>query len=191
MPDFWNDWFTPNIPFLSRVLSGIAHVPGLEALEIGCFDGRSSCWFMDHILDGSGSCITCIDHFLGGKDHNGLIDMTTTESRFRSNISPYGDRVRLLKGLSSEVLTSAVIGPCDFIYVDGSHESADVLEDAVLSWPMLKHGGIMIFDDYQWGLERPPDQRPGIGIDSFLSAYRGKLTIIDKGYQMAVRKTEP
>jgi hypothetical protein len=33
---------------------------------------------------------------------------------------------------------------------DGSHRARDVLEDAVLSWPLLKVGGIMLFDDYLW-----------------------------------------
>lgn len=39
----------------------------------------------------------------------------------------------------------------DFIYVDGSHRSPDVIYDAILSFGLLKKGGIMIFDDYQGG----------------------------------------
>lgn len=38
----------------------------------------------------------------------------------------------------------------DFIYVDGLHLSQDVLYDALLSFDLLKVGGILIFDDYLW-----------------------------------------
>jgi len=38
----------------------------------------------------------------------------------------------------------------DYISIDGSHEAADVLSDAVLSWPLLKTGGLICFDDYEW-----------------------------------------
>jgi hypothetical protein len=32
------------------------------------------------------------------------------------------------------------------IYIDGSHEPMDVLTDAVMSWPLLRSNGILIFD---------------------------------------------
>ena len=35
----------------------------------------------------------------------------------------------------------------DIIYIDGSHEARDVLEDAVLAYRLLKIGGLLIFDD--------------------------------------------
>ena len=38
----------------------------------------------------------------------------------------------------------------DIIYIDGSHAVNDVLEDAVLSFRLLKPEGILIFDDYRW-----------------------------------------
>jgi hypothetical protein len=38
----------------------------------------------------------------------------------------------------------------DVIYINGSHNSADVLADAAFSWPMIQDRGIIIFDDYEW-----------------------------------------
>jgi predicted O-methyltransferase YrrM len=43
------------------------------------------------------------------------------------------------------------VEPCyDLIYVDGSHAAHAALEDLVLSWPLLKAGGLLIFDDYRF-----------------------------------------
>lgn len=38
----------------------------------------------------------------------------------------------------------------DLVYIDGSHMRVDVLVDAVLAWPLLQPGGLMVFDDYEW-----------------------------------------
>ncbi|MCZ6464828.1 MAG: class I SAM-dependent methyltransferase [Proteobacteria bacterium] len=48
----------------------------------------------------------------------------------------------------------------DFIYIDGCHEAACVLLDAVLSWDLLKVGGTMIFDDYVWSMVANPGEKP-------------------------------
>ncbi len=44
----------------------------------------------------------------------------------------------------------------DFIYIDADHTTVGVLLDAELSWPLLKSGGIMAFDDLTWGADLPP-----------------------------------
>ena len=79
-------------------------------------------------------------------------------------------------------------GSFDFAYIDASHEAADVLADAVLTWPLLKPGGLLGFDDYEWHLNPDPEQRPGPGIDAFLSALRGRYDLVHKGYQVWIRK---
>ena len=37
--------------------------------------------------------------------------------------------------------------PADVVYIDGSHEYADVRADVVGMWPLLKVGGVMILHD--------------------------------------------
>jgi len=39
----------------------------------------------------------------------------------------------------------------DFIFIDGSHEYKDVLDDIKTLYPLLKKGGIMAGDDYKYG----------------------------------------
>ena len=53
----------------------------------------------------------------------------------------------------------------DFIYVDGSHESHQVLRDAVNAERALKPGGILAFDDYMWGGAARNIPRPAIDAD--------------------------
>jgi hypothetical protein len=48
----------------------------------------------------------------------------------------------------------------------------------------------MIFDDYPWisGTPELPESMPAIGIDAFLSAFRGRLRVLQQGWQIAVEK---
>jgi predicted O-methyltransferase YrrM len=192
--EYTHDWFSPNVPFLTKVLSAIAHKEFLKGLEIGCYEGMSTNWFMEHIFDGHGSELCCIDHFEGAPDTEAAgVDMGGVQDRFRMNTSQWGTRVRLIIAPSAWALTDHLAREkYDFIYVDGNHTSAGVLEDAVLAWPLLKPDGIMVFDDYLWGADtQPPEEKPKLGIDSFLAAYRGKLKIIEQGYQVAITKVKP
>jgi hypothetical protein len=43
--------------------------------------------------------------------------------------------------------------------------------DTVMSWPLLKKDGIMIFDDYAWGLHKPTNLRPKESIDYFMISF--------------------
>jgi hypothetical protein len=74
------------------------------------------------------------------------------------------------------------------IYVDGSHEAADVLADAVLAWPLLAPGGLLGFDDYKWQKFPEPERCPGVAIDGFLAAMRGRYRELHRGYQVWVQK---
>jgi predicted O-methyltransferase YrrM len=70
----------------------------------------------------------------------------------------------------------------DFIYIDGDHSPLGVLTDATMAWQLLRKGGVMLFDDYQY--DREPTK---IGIDAFLNSFDGYELIIDN-YQLAVMK---
>ena len=72
----------------------------------------------------------------------------------------------------------------DFVYIDASHHPEDVLFDAVNSFRHLKTGGIIIFDDYQWG-------KCKVGVDCFLEAHKEYLVFeLDRfqEYQIIVTK---
>jgi predicted O-methyltransferase YrrM len=80
----------------------------------------------------------------------------------------------------------------DFIYIDGSHKAADVLEDAVLSFRLLKVGGLLIFDDYAWNGGGPTEfDNPRRGIDAFYHAYGNQLKQAHVSYQAIFERTAP
>ena len=113
-------------------------------------------------------------------------------SRHRQNIlaarSP--EKVRLEIGLSRNLLRLCSANTFDFVYVDGGHRSIEVLEDAVLSFRLLKRKGIMAFDDFKWKYWASPDGIPELAINAFLRIYRRKITVLRKGYQVWIRKDE-
>jgi predicted O-methyltransferase YrrM len=188
MPEFKYDWFTGNIAGLTTLLERFKGGEHIRALEIGPFEGRSTVWFLENILTHGSSKIVCIDHFEGGKDHEYFkVDVSGAEDRFLSNIEQFKYRVQLRKQPSWMGLRDASI-LFDFVYIDGDHRSQGVLEDAVLSWRLLKSGGILIFDDYLWKNMPNPLDNPGPGIDAFLAIYKGKYTELMRGYQVAIEK---
>jgi predicted O-methyltransferase YrrM len=81
--------------------------------------------------------------------------------RFDSNLADFGERVEKIKSASSRGLAPLITEErrFDLVYIDGSHHSADVQADAMLSWPMIQGGGVVIFDDYLSQRDRPPQAR--------------------------------
>jgi hypothetical protein len=63
-----------------------------------------------------------------------------------------------------------------------------VLEDGILAFRLLRPGGIMIFDDYEWKPYPDPWMMPGMAIDSFLHVYERQYELLGKAYQVAIKK---
>ncbi len=162
-PEYTTDYVSINERLWKAMLWSLTGAAAVRMLEIGSFEGRSAVWFLDNVLTGNRSHLTCVDIF-PDEGRNG---------RFDRNTAPYGDRVKKIVGRSAVVLhgmlTSDPRPAFDAVYVDGSHRAADVLLDAVLAWGLLKPGGTLILDDYMWGPELPVDERPELGIDALMS----------------------
>lgn len=79
----------------------------------------------------------------------------------------------------------------DMLYIDGSHLASDALTDAVLSWGLVKVGGLIVFDDYDFKFLNSVDagQDTKIGIDAFLKAFCKKVNILHQAHQVIVEKT--
>ena len=176
-------------------LSRFAHHPDLEFLEIGSFEGGSACWLLKNILTGEGSRLTCIDTFdFAGQGSYYLQDegseSMSIEDRFEFNIKQTGSahKVRKLVGSSQQVLRALPFSTYDFIYIDGSHKAVNVLEDAVLTWPLLRKGGLLTFDDYEWKGDPDPLNCPGVAINAFLNIFETHYATIHKGYQVTIEK---
>lgn len=173
------DYIGGNLENWSRILGPCAG-RRVTMLEVGSYEGRSTVWFLVNILTHEDSEITCIDVFSEPR----------WELRFDHNIriSGLSGKVRKLKGRSEDVLPGLPRGGYDVIYVDGSHEAAAVLLDALLSWTLLKPGGLLLFDDYLWEPKKQASQRPQMAIDLFLEFFAGRFELVHQGYQVVIRK---
>jgi predicted O-methyltransferase YrrM len=178
---FSEDGTTPNAERWRSALSHLAGAPGVRALEIGTYEGRSAIWFLENILTHSSSSITCIDIF------DGPYELT-----FDYNVAAFARRVRKIRAPSQLGLRNLEPWSYDFAYIDGSHAAKDVLLDAMLTWDLVKPGGIIIFDDYGWaGLNEKFTGEaftPRIAIDAFLHVLEPYIEIVHKDYQVIVRK---
>jgi len=178
---FTSDWFTHNIPNWTQILNPMKGKPDLTYLEIGVYEGRSFFWVMDNILTAPSSKAVAIDIFDGD-----------VERRFLDNMrrSGHSSKIRLIKGFSQQKLRELPLNSFDLIYIDGDHRSKGVLMDAILSWDLLKDGGILIFDDYKLFSGLPMEMRPEFAIDVFLTLFPDEFQILIKDYQLIVRKNK-
>lgn len=164
----------------------------LNVLEIGSFEGMSAAWLLDNILLHENSHITCVDPFTGSDEHDEKTKANLYD-RFHNNIVKNfpENKITVMKQFSNDALLE--LGKknekFDIIYIDGDHHAKQVHEDALLSWPLLKDGGIMIFDDYMWDMNSGnPLDNPKPGIDEFLEIYKDKCTLLHKEYQVFITK---
>lgn len=165
------------------------HVYGLE---IGTYQGASAEFFLDNIFTHERAKYYCVDTFLGSAEHARLgIDCTKNEGLTRHRLSPFGDRAVIVRGRSDERLPELKAQGLRLhvAYVDGAHDSANVLRDAAMVFDMMVVSGVIVFDDYYWREMPEPLDNPKDGIDSFLAAYAKHLRVLHIGPQVAIEKT--
>lgn len=178
--NFTSDWVTPNIANFQECMKNISIRQSF--LEIGCFEGRATCWLLQNGLE-EGRTITCIDTFdpewYEGKNLRKVFDDNVNKAKLMNqNISVYSMKSSL--ALAQLINAKQIY---DFIYIDGDHSPAGVLTDATMAWQLLQKGGVMLFDDYEY--DKEPTK---IGIDAFLAGFEGQYEIVLQNYQLAVQK---
>ncbi len=179
---YTQDWFSYHEAHWSRHFGHLAGRPGLQAIEIGSFEGRSACWIMQHLLTGENSRLICVEPFEQYEDQ---------ERNFDHNIRVAGctDKIVKLRGRSQQVLPFLAGESFDFVYVDGSHLALDVLQDAAMCWRLIRPGGTLVFDDYEHPLFPDSfDMSAGPAIDAFLSMLSGRYELMFADWQVALRK---
>lgn len=172
------DYVTANAPVWEKLILPTLPATGRRWLEIGSLEGRSACWVLDNVIDDDGELV-CVDIWNRATiSRNEQVFDYKTAGRATKVKSPSGDFLR--EDTSSY----------DVIYIDGSHDAPNVLEDAVLAWPRLKVGGIMLFDDHYWHHPRNVAGKvsPGVAIQGFLAAYATRLTALHISHQIIVQK---
>lgn len=171
---YQSTWFDQNIPYWTTYLARFKDKPNLTFLEIGCFEGRATKWLLKNILTDQTSKIIVVDTFEGSPEFPQFgIDNSKIKSNFLENIEPFKEKVIIIPTSSADYLGRAEPNQCDFIYVDGSHRAIDVLRDGIHAFDILKPGGSIIFDDYQWDMGKGEAERPYEAIQAFLKIWGG------------------
>lgn len=165
----------------------------VRALEIGAFDGVSANLMLDLLFPNPESRVFCIDPFLPDPTTPEVCDQTRRDFFENRKRGGHEEQIELFEGLSVEVLAWMIAeegfwDSFDFIYIDGSHLARDVLTDAVMSWNLLKYGGVIAFDDYEWQGGEGQLNRPRLGIDAFESVFAPELKLIKGGYRRIWQK---
>jgi predicted O-methyltransferase YrrM len=198
---FTEEWFTND--GLS-VLNNLDPTKEIHILEIGCFEGKSTIWFLDNILQNDKSTITCVDPWTNfSQDNNSLnsyfkdntewlLSERKTKEMFLHNIneSTNANKVIVREGLSNKVLPFLITEGkmYDIIFIDGNHTAPYVMMDAIMSWELLNDNGIIIFDDYLWEMSRPTNLRPKESVDYFILTFSDYITELHSNYRKIIKK---
>jgi cephalosporin hydroxylase len=155
-------------------------------VEIGCFEGATSVWVTDYATQHNKNFkLHAIDPHTSLND-NEAFDYKKTKKVFEYNISLSKGNINYINKYSYDGLIDLYKEneKCELIFVDGDHTSAAVLEDMILSWRLLKVGGVMLCDDsIGWKLidehgSSPVQLSPRMGIEMFIQCYWHKIDLI-------------
>jgi FkbM family methyltransferase len=195
----WTHDLPPNSKSIfENVILSIKNKTDPEILEIGTYAGTSLIYMLQMLPLAKAVAIDrwkSYDEDVDGKKVETLANLENINVKniFDKNILKAGmkDRITCMQGDSEKCLTQLLIDnkKFDFIYVDGSHRCLDCFLDCVLSWKILKTGGIMAIDDYQY---KKDDKNileiPFYGVNEFLKKYQNELKIISIGYRVFIQK---
>jgi predicted O-methyltransferase YrrM len=190
----WNQEFKKNTKILKNLNL---------CLEIGCFEGLTSNYIIENILSENGK-LFCVDPLTDNYLNTNLTETDVKNNqtiygyfnnqynRFTENVKKHiaSNNLILYRNISEIILPQLIKdyeNSFDLIYIDGDHRASAVYLDGINSFKLCKSGGIIIFDDYSWG-EMYGNESTNKGIDKFLEEYKTEIIILNKTYQVVIKK---
>ena len=179
MAKFTTDWFDRYAAYWRELFASRGWRPDVprSAIEIGSYEGRSAIWMHENLLQQPRIHLHCVDTFHERERPDSYW------RRFEANVlrSRHARKVSVSVSASLPFLARFVASgnKADFVYVDGSHRAAEVLEVLVLAFHAIYQGGIIICDDYLKGASSgdPTLGSPKLAVDAFTTIYRDRLDI--------------
>ena len=184
------NWFESQRYNFENHLKHLAGKPDLRFLQIGVFTGDASIWLCENILTDESSYLYDVDTWAGSNEtaHDAM-DFEKVLEFYDNRIGSLKSAVRL-RMTSDEYFKQNKSIDFDFIYIDGDHTADQVSKDAKNAWLLLKHNGIMAFDDYLWRQDLDPSLTPKPAIDKFLADYSGRYWLLSQDYQVWIQKND-
>ena len=176
---FTVDIFSHRIALWSQQLESFVG-QSVQAMEVGSYQGMSSCWLLDHLLTHRESHLTCID--------------SKFEDVFKKNIGKTGaeSRVTLREGNTHQQMADCTPNSFDLINLQDRCKTTNHSEkNAQQAWQLAKSGGFMIFSYYGWRNPHNPEQNPRVGIDRFLDSVKDQwqpVHLSPPTFQLIIRK---
>jgi cephalosporin hydroxylase len=138
------------------------HNSGSHFVEVGCWKGRSASYMAVEIINsGKDISFTCVDTFAGSIEHTDPESWCFCEplskdpeylfNEFTRNIEPVKDYITVKRMTSLDAAQTFLDDSLDFVFIDASHEYADVVADLIAWYPKVKSGGYIAGHDYHDG----------------------------------------
>jgi hypothetical protein len=183
------NWFAQAAQYnFEAYLTEYAGKDNLRFLQLGVYTGDASVWICENILTGKYCELQDVDTWQGSDEEaHKSINFEDVRQYYYSRTKGM-PIVPFTKTTTDHLIAIRKYYKYDFIYIDADHTTVGVLLDAELSWPLLKSGGIMAFDDYEWGSHLPLHLRAKPGIDLFLLRHEGQYDTLVKNNQYWIRK---
>lgn len=142
-------WFNSNIrPEFAAACAPFVGKPILY-VEVGVWTGDSAEWTLRNVLTHPEARGVGIDSYQADyKRKQPEIDQIAVAAIERLVKFPQWE---WQIGKSQQILPTWNHGSIDLLYLDGSHSAHDVVADFCYSWPHLRVGSRVIFDDYAVG----------------------------------------
>ena len=151
-PGFTDNWFHFGRLYHEMVQEAPADTPS-TFVEVGVWEGRSTAYLGTEIINSEKPIkLFVVDTFAGSKEHWDR-DCSKLYDTFLANLRPVmdhmGDRFRIYHMTSVEAAHRFKTPKFDFVFLDGSHEVKDVVDDIKAWLPKVKPGGVLAGDDYK------------------------------------------
>lgn len=189
MSDKYPNWFAMGAIFnFHKHLNSLKGQPNLTFLQLGAYTGDASFWLVRNILTGNDCRLIDVDTWQGSDESvHKSFDWNDVKDVYENKLA-FTDIITACQMTTTDYLTNCT-DSFDFIYIDGDHTEKMVYSDASLSWPLLKPGAIMAFDDYTWGDGyMSPELTPKPAIDRFLQEKQGQFEMLDINTQVWIKK---
>jgi FkbM family methyltransferase len=155
-------------------------------IEVGSHEGLTAKYICENLLnmENPDARLICVDpmfDYYVVDDPRYHPEFKHQYPRFKRNTR--GFPVELKRGLSQDELPKLNALRASLCYIDGNHYSPMPYLDGVWCFAITKIGGHVIFDDYLWCDDTQES------IDKFLNEFQGHYELIERNYQIVIRKT--
>jgi predicted O-methyltransferase YrrM len=163
MPFEGGGWIHPRFKQTFQEVFNLIKHPDIKIIEVGSWLGWSARIMAEQLRHEGYGQLIAIDTWLGSPEHYETENLEFLFQKFISNTIQAGLQNYIIPFRTSSLQAAHFLFSkqiqADIIYIDAAHEYEPVKLDIALFWKVLKPGGFMIFDDYDWdGVKQAVDE---------------------------------